>query len=155
MNLSMTTGTNEEDEMEEEGVAEVAQVLRVVLQDCVGKCINFCYPFSSMSSEPIRMRCYYTFIECVFIYHLCTLFGHISKTCRNSINDVISTASFLADCEVPSLCEVFNRVFKNRCLRMYATDMSQYQPQLHYHQGDTVISNVGQSYGDNALEHNV
>ena len=73
-------------------------------------------------SKPIRMRCYYTFIECVFIYHLCTLFGHISKTCRNSINDVISTASFLADCEVPSLCEVFTRVFKNRCLRMYATD---------------------------------
>ena len=84
---------------------------------------------SSLSiSKPIKLRCYYTFIERVFLYHLCTLYGHLSKACRNSINNVISTASFLVDCKLPSLNDIFNRVFKNRCLRMFATSN---QPVLH------------------------
>ena len=45
---------------------------------------------------------------------------HLSKTCHNSINNVVSTASFLVNCKLPSLNDVFNRVFKNRCIRISA-----------------------------------
>jgi hypothetical protein len=27
----------------------------------------------------IRIRCYKSFIECIFLYHLCTVFGHLRK----------------------------------------------------------------------------
>ena len=52
------------------------------------------------------------------------------NTCRNFINDVISTASFSANCKLPSLSDVFNRIFKNHCLQMYATATDN-EPILH------------------------
>lgn len=73
-------------------------------------------------SKPIRVRCYTTFIECVFIYHLCTVFGHLSKASQDAINNVISTAGFLAGCDFSLISDVYNRCFKKKCLRLYATD---------------------------------
>ena len=71
-------------------------------------------------AKPIRTRCYLTFIESVFIYHLCTLYGHISKTCRSDLDHVINVAGSMAHCDFPSLSAIYDRCFKQRCLRMYA-----------------------------------
>ena len=73
-------------------------------------------------SRPIRMRCYTTFIECLFIYHLCTVFGHLSKAQQEAINNVISAAGFLAGCDFAPISEVYHRCFKKRCLSLYATE---------------------------------
>lgn len=62
------------------------------------------------------------------VYTVRTLHGHLSKTYRNAINDAISTASFLTDCKLPSLSDVFNTVFKNDFLQTSATDN---EPVLH------------------------
>lgn len=72
--------------------------------------------------KPIRFRCYVTFIECIFIYHLCTVFGHMSKSCRESIDNVISTAGYLAGCRFSCISDVYDRCFQNKRLRMYATE---------------------------------
>ena len=49
-------------------------------------------------AKPIRMRCYVTFIECCFMYHLSTIHGHVSKTSKKSINNVIKLAGCLGEC---------------------------------------------------------
>ena len=60
----------------------------------------------------------------VFIYHLCIIFGHVSKTCQPDLDSVISLASSMAHCNFPSISAIYERCFKQRCLRMYATDLT-------------------------------
>ena len=73
--------------------------------------------------KPIRLRCYVTFIECVFICRLCTVYGHImSNSYEKSIDNVTSTAGYLAGCRFSDVSDIYERCFHNKCLRMYATE---------------------------------
>ena len=38
-------------------------------------------------SVPLRIQCYTTFIECVFLFHLSTVYGHLSATSKKAIED--------------------------------------------------------------------
>ena len=78
--------------------------------------------YSLDTSCTIRTECYLTFIQSVFIYHLCTIFGHVSKTCQSDLDSVISLASSMVHCNFPSISAVYEQCFKQRCLRMYTTD---------------------------------
>ena len=51
-------------------------------------------------AQPIQMRCYVTFIDCCFMYHLSTIHGHVTKTSKKSINNVIKlhVAGCLGEC---------------------------------------------------------
>jgi hypothetical protein len=69
-------------------------------------------------SIPLRTQCYSTFIECVFLYHLCTVYGHLSASSKLSINKVINLAGYLSDCSFDSIATVYSRVMGTRCLRL-------------------------------------
>ena len=70
-------------------------------------------------SCPIRTKCYLTFIQSAFICQLCTIFYHVSKTCRTY--NVLSLASSMAHSDYSSISVIYERCFKQRRLRMYAT----------------------------------
>ena len=71
-------------------------------------------------SGPLRVQCYTTFIECIFLYHLSTVFGHLSAMSRKSINRVLDLASFLGDYDFNTIETVYERLMKTRCLRLVA-----------------------------------
>ena len=73
------------------------------------------------TSCPIRTKCYLAFIQSVFIYHLCNILAHVSKTCYSDLDSVISLASSMAHCNFQSISAIYEQCFKQRCLRMYAT----------------------------------
>ena len=73
-------------------------------------------------AKPIRMRCYVTFIECCLMYHLSTIHGHVSKTSKKSINNVIKLAGRLGECTFDDIDTIYKRCMKSRCLRMFACD---------------------------------
>ena len=68
--------------------------------------------YSLNTSSTIRTNCYLTFIQYVFIYHLCTIFGHVSKTCQSDLDSVISLASSMAHCNFPSISAIYEQCFK-------------------------------------------
>ena len=72
-------------------------------------------------SGPLRVHCYTTFIECIFLYHLSTVFGHLLGMSRKSINRVIDLAGFLGGCDFDTIETVYERVMKTRCLRLVTT----------------------------------
>ena len=65
---------------------------------------------------------WFTLIECVFLFHLSTVYGHLSATSKKAIDKVINLAGYLGDCEFDSLSTIHNRVMKTRCLRLVASD---------------------------------
>ena len=73
-------------------------------------------------SVPLRVQCYTTFIECIFLYHLSTVFGHLSAMSRLSINRVIDLAGFLGGCDFNTIETVYERIMKTRCLRLMMND---------------------------------
>ena len=73
-------------------------------------------------SVPLRIQCYTTFIECVFLFHLSTVYGHLSATSKKAIDKVINLAGYLGDCKFDSINTIYNRVMKTRCLRLIASD---------------------------------
>lgn len=73
-------------------------------------------------AESIRVQCYTTFIQSVFLFHLCTIFGHLSVTSKSSYNKVIKLAGKLGNCTFDDILAIYNKAMKNRCLRMVATD---------------------------------
>jgi hypothetical protein len=77
------------------------------------------------TSEPIRKMCYTTFIECLFKYHISTIYGHMSTSCCKSVDKVIRLAGYLAQCSFQDLESIYNSCFKTRCLRMF---MSEQEP---------------------------
>ena len=78
--------------------------------------------YSLRVARPIITRCYLTFIESVFLYHICTLFGHLSKTCLSEFDHVIHVAGSMAHYDFPPISAIYVRCFKQRCLRMYASE---------------------------------
>jgi len=72
--------------------------------------------------RPVIVQCYITFVECIFIYHLCTIYGHLSQACIDSINDIIKTARYLTGCHCNDIKTVYERCFKKRCLRMFTSN---------------------------------
>ena len=68
--------------------------------------------YSLNTSSTIRTKCYLTFIQSVFIYHLFTIFGHVSKTCQSDLDSVISLASSMAHCNFPSISAIYEQCFK-------------------------------------------
>ena len=54
--------------------------------------------YSLRVARSIITRCYLTFIKSVFIYHICTLFGHSSKTCLSEFDHVIHITGSMAHC---------------------------------------------------------
>ena len=42
--------------------------------------------------EPIRVKCYVTFIECCFLHHLSTIHGHLTKASKKNIDSIIRLA---------------------------------------------------------------
>ena len=72
-------------------------------------------------SVPLRVQCYTTFIECIFLYHLSTVFGHLSAMSRKSINRVIDLTGFLGWSDFNTIETVYERVMKTRCLRLVTT----------------------------------
>ena len=43
-------------------------------------------------TEPIRVKCYVTFIECCFLHHLSTIHGHLTKASKKNIDSIIRLA---------------------------------------------------------------
>ena len=78
--------------------------------------------YSMHIAVPLRMQCYTTFIECIFLYHLSTLYGHLSSSSRKSLNRVISLAGYLGSCKFDTIEAIYERVMRTRCLRLVATD---------------------------------
>ena len=73
---------------------------------------------------PLRVHCYTTFIECIFLYHLSTVFGHLLAMSWKSINRVIDLAGRLGGCDFDTIKTVYERVVKTRCLRLIATALT-------------------------------
>ena len=73
-------------------------------------------------SKPIQMRCYVTFIECCFMYHLSTIHGHVSKTSKKSMNNVIKLAGRLGEWTFDDIDMIYKKCVKSRCHRMFACD---------------------------------
>ena len=73
-------------------------------------------------SVPLHIWCYTTFIECGFLFHLSTVYGHLSATSKKAIDKVINLAGYLGDCKFDSINTIYNRVMKTRCLRLIASD---------------------------------
>ena len=73
-------------------------------------------------SVPLRIQCYTTFIECLFLYHLSTVYGHLSASSKKAIDKVINLAGYLGDCKFDCIDTVYNRVMKTRCLRLVTSD---------------------------------
>jgi hypothetical protein len=69
-------------------------------------------------SKPVRIQCYRTFIECILLYHLPTLYGHLSNISRMAINRVIDLAAYLGDCEFQPIDSIYQQAMKTRCLRI-------------------------------------
>ena len=61
-------------------------------------------------------------IQCVFLFHLCTIFGHLSANSKSSYNKVIKLAGKLGNCTFDDILAIYNRAMKDRCLRIVATD---------------------------------
>ena len=72
-------------------------------------------------TNPIRVKCYVTFIECCFLYHLSTIHGHLTNASKKNINRIIKLASRLGDCTFDDIDTLSSRCMKARCLRMFAT----------------------------------
>ena len=47
-------------------------------------------------SEPIRVKCYETFIESILKYHLPTVFGHLLAESKTKLNKTIKSAAKLS-----------------------------------------------------------
>mgnify|MGYP001795631533 FL=1 len=73
-------------------------------------------------AEGIRVQCYTTFIQSVFLFHLCTIFGHLSANSKSSYNKVIKLAGNLGNCTFDDILAIYNKAMKNRCLRIVAAD---------------------------------
>ena len=73
-------------------------------------------------AKPVQIRCYVTFIECCFLYHLSTIHGHISRANKKNLNNVIKLAGRLGDCKFDDIDAVYDQCMKSRCLRMFATE---------------------------------
>jgi hypothetical protein len=69
-------------------------------------------------SKSLRIQCYRTFIECIFLYHLPTLYGHLSNISRMAINRVIDLAAYLGDCQFQHIDSIYRQAMKTRCLRL-------------------------------------
>ena len=61
-------------------------------------------------------------IQRVFLYHLCTIFVHLSPNSKSSYMKVIKLAGKLGNCAFDDILAIYNRAIKNRCLRIVATD---------------------------------
>ena len=73
-------------------------------------------------AKPVRIRCYRTFIERCFLYHLSTIHGHVSRARKKNFNNVIKLAGHPGDCKFDDVDAVQHRCMKSRCLRMFTTE---------------------------------
>ena len=73
-------------------------------------------------SEPIRVKCYETFIESILKYHLPTVFGHLLAESKTKLNKTIKSAAKLSHIKLENITAVYNSVFGTRCLRLLHND---------------------------------
>ena len=69
-------------------------------------------------SEPIRVKCYETFIESILKYHLPTVFGHLLAESKTKLNKTIKSAAKLSHIKLENITAVYNSVFGTRCLTL-------------------------------------
>ena len=70
---------------------------------------------------PLRVQCYTTFIECIFLYDPSAVFSRLSEMSRKSINRVVDLADFLGGCDFDTIETVHERIIKTRCLKLITT----------------------------------
>jgi hypothetical protein len=74
--------------------------------------------------EKLRVQCYQTFIQSVFLFHLCTIFGHLSADSKSLYSEVIKLAGRLGCCNFENIRTLYEKAMNNRCLRMVASNQN-------------------------------
>ena len=76
--------------------------------------------YAKNASDPIRIKCYETFIESVLRFHLPTIFGHLLAESKSKIDRCIKCAAKLSKVKLNSISDVYDTAFATRCLRLVA-----------------------------------
>ena len=78
--------------------------------------------FMNVKTTTIKLA-YTSFLESVLQYHLCIIYGHLSSDIKNQYNHLINTARRLSKgrLEVTTIDDIFDKYFKTKCLRMFAS----------------------------------
>lgn len=75
-----------------------------------------------MWRKPLGYNAKKPLFNLLFLYHLYTIFGHLSAISKSSCNKVVKLAGEFGGCTFDDIFAVYNKAMKNTCFRMVTTD---------------------------------
>lgn len=72
--------------------------------------------------KPLEYNAIKLLFNLLFLYHLYTIFGHLSANSKSSYNKVVKLAGEFGGCTFDDIFAVYNKAMKDRCFRMVTTD---------------------------------